>query len=121
VQLVAGLGLSLLGHLGRVRWLAKDVVWVVPDRACGGVEATQAWADTYASQVGGLVGGWEGGVRSRRLWKEGGSMGSGVRAATVWHLYSACMHHAIQVSHLPYCHVRLTLSLHFVVCLCRRG
>lgn len=73
MQLVAGLGLSLLGHLGRVRWLAKDVVWVVPDRACGGVEATQAWADTYASQVGGRVGWWVGEWRKVEEAVKGGS------------------------------------------------
>ena len=49
------LGLSLLKHLSGVTWLAKDLVWLLPDASCGQVEATQAWVDKYTSAVGGGV------------------------------------------------------------------
>lgn len=33
-------------------WLAKDVVWVIPDASCGLVESMQAWTDAYQHPVG---------------------------------------------------------------------
>lgn len=32
-------------------WLAKDVVWVIPDASCGLVESMQAWTDAYQHPV----------------------------------------------------------------------
>ncbi len=48
------LGHALLAHLGRVPWLAKDVIWVVPDASCGLVASMEAWVSTYQSVVSSL-------------------------------------------------------------------
>ena len=39
----------LVGHLGAVHWLAKDLVWVLPDTGCaGGAQAgLQHWVQQY--------------------------------------------------------------------------
>ena len=44
-----GLALALVAHLSRARWLAKDLVWLIPDaRVPGGaVAATDAWLREY--------------------------------------------------------------------------
>lgn len=56
VALALALGSALLRHLGSgAPWLAKDVVWLLPDASCGLVAAMGAWADAYAGQVRGCV------------------------------------------------------------------
>ena len=44
-----GLALALVAHLSRARWLAKDLVWLIPDaRVPGGaVAATDVWLREY--------------------------------------------------------------------------
>jgi hypothetical protein len=51
---VLALGHAVLAHLGRVPWLAKDVIWVIPDASCGLVASVDAWVATYQSLVRGL-------------------------------------------------------------------
>jgi hypothetical protein len=50
--LALALGSALLQHLGHAApWLAKEVVWLLPDASCGLVQALQAWADAYQRPV----------------------------------------------------------------------
>eukprot|EP00892_Ulva_mutabilis_P006819 jgi/Ulvmu1/4509/UM002_0235.1 len=42
---VLALGTTLTQHLQGVPWLARDLVWLIPDASCGLVYSTQAWAD----------------------------------------------------------------------------
>ena len=48
-SLLLGAGAMLVGHLGAVHWLAKDLVWVLPDTGCaGGAQAgLQHWVQQY--------------------------------------------------------------------------
>ena len=48
-SLLLGAGSMLAGHLGAVQWLAKDLVWVIPDEGCpGGAQAgLRHWARRY--------------------------------------------------------------------------
>eukprot|EP00899_Mesostigma_viride_P010748 jgi/Mesvir1/19675/Mv09947-RA.1 len=41
------LGLAFMRHLARAEWLAKDVIWLVPDARWGTNTATRAWVDEY--------------------------------------------------------------------------
>lgn len=45
------LGHAIMAHLSKVPWLAKDVIWVVPDASCGLVTSMDAWVHTYQSVV----------------------------------------------------------------------
>lgn len=49
LALSAGAGLSL--HLGRVQWLARDLVWVMPDSGCDAARCMQEWVDAYHGEV----------------------------------------------------------------------
>ncbi|KAF6257683.1 hypothetical protein COO60DRAFT_1701734 [Scenedesmus sp. NREL 46B-D3] len=50
--LALALGSALLAHLGPAApWLAKEVVWLLPDASCGLLQALQAWADAYQRPV----------------------------------------------------------------------
>ncbi|WIA12567.1 hypothetical protein OEZ85_006228 [Tetradesmus obliquus] len=50
--LALALGAALLRHLGSsAPWLAKEVLWLLPDASCGLVPALQAWADAYQRPV----------------------------------------------------------------------
>eukprot|EP00878_Enallax_costatus_P015128 GHUV01015840.1.p1 GENE.GHUV01015840.1~~GHUV01015840.1.p1 ORF type:complete len:232 (+),score=58.57 GHUV01015840.1:1366-2061(+) len=52
VQLALSLGFAVLHHLKTAApWLAKDVIWVLPDASCGLVESMQAWTDAYQHPV----------------------------------------------------------------------
>lgn len=52
--LALALGAALLRHLGSsAPWLAKEVLWLLPDASCGLVPALQAWADAYQRPVSG--------------------------------------------------------------------
>lgn len=52
-SLLFGAGAMLMGHLGSVHWLAKDLVWVLPDQGCdrgfggGGAEGLKRWLMRY--------------------------------------------------------------------------
>ncbi|GAX79694.1 hypothetical protein CEUSTIGMA_g7135.t1 [Chlamydomonas eustigma] len=49
-SLLFGAAAMLMGHLNAVHWLAKDLVWVIPDAGCphGGAEASlQQWVRQY--------------------------------------------------------------------------
>ncbi|MEW5301775.1 MAG: hypothetical protein WDW36_004613 [Sanguina aurantia] len=46
--LVMGVASTLMAHLSTVHWLAKDIVWLVPDSSCGGsLNATMQWVAAY--------------------------------------------------------------------------
>jgi hypothetical protein len=50
--LALSLGATVLAHLGSAApWLAKEVVWLLPDASCGLLAAMQAWADAYQRPV----------------------------------------------------------------------
>lgn len=40
---------SLVAHLQLAGWLAKDLVWLVPDARCGSTHATRRWTEAYQS------------------------------------------------------------------------
>ncbi len=46
-SLLLGAGAMLVGHLGSVHWLAKDLVWVVPDAGCGAELSLEHWVRRY--------------------------------------------------------------------------
>ena len=48
-SLLLGAGAMLSAHLGAVHWLAKDLVWVLPDEGCpGGAQAgLRHWVRRY--------------------------------------------------------------------------
>ncbi|KAG2436661.1 hypothetical protein HXX76_006189 [Chlamydomonas incerta] len=84
--LAAGAALAL--HLaapaeaagGGGRWLARDVLWVVPDLSCGVSACLAAWVDSYTGGGGGGGGGQGaagsgGGGRRRRSRSEGADAG----------------------------------------------
>jgi hypothetical protein len=51
--LVVAAAAALLAHLQLSGWLAKDLVWLVPDARCGSLEATRRWTQLYqGTQVG---------------------------------------------------------------------
>jgi glycosylphosphatidylinositol transamidase len=65
------------GHLrDAAPWLAKDVVWIVPDASCGGVEAVEAWLTAYHQEEAG-AGGGGGRGRAPAATAERGGHGSG--------------------------------------------
>ena len=50
--LLFGAGSMLVGHLSAVHWLAKDLVWVLPDMGCsqghqGGAAGLREWVKQY--------------------------------------------------------------------------
>jgi hypothetical protein len=47
VRLSLALGYALMTHLSRASWLSKEVVWLLPDAACGLVAAVEAWTHVY--------------------------------------------------------------------------
>eukprot|EP00775_Hariotina_reticulata_P006404 gene6404-6635_t len=48
VALALAIGTALLYHLQQsAPWLAKDVIWLLPDASCGLVESVGAWAHYY--------------------------------------------------------------------------
>jgi hypothetical protein len=47
VRLSLALGHALMTHLAHVPWLAKEVIWLLPDASCGLLAALQAWTHTY--------------------------------------------------------------------------
>eukprot|EP00955_Chlamydomonas_euryale_P058541 357104-Chlamydomonas_euryale.AAC.6 len=49
-----GAGAMLAAHLGNVHWLAKDLVWLIPDARCGPLHTTAAWAAQYQTPVSGV-------------------------------------------------------------------
>ncbi|KAF8067126.1 Gpaa1 [Scenedesmus sp. PABB004] len=55
--LALALGFALLAHLDSAApWLAKEVVWVLPDASCGLVAAMAAWAEAYQNPALGAPG-----------------------------------------------------------------
>lgn len=48
--LLLGAVAMLAGHLGNTQWLAKDLVWVVPDARCGSLRSLQHWVSLYQPQ-----------------------------------------------------------------------
>ncbi|DBA88721.1 TPA: hypothetical protein ACH3X1_004146 [Trebouxia sp. C0004] len=38
---------ALLQYLQHVPWLAKDIVWVIPDVSCGALQVTREWLQAY--------------------------------------------------------------------------
>ena len=67
-------------HLAHeARWLAKDVVWVLPDASCGALSSLQAWVQRYQVRSGqgrqGARG--VGGERGGQARRKGGGSGHG--------------------------------------------
>lgn len=48
--LAAAVGVAAAAHLGRARWLAKDVAVVFADRGCSPLAAAKAWLSVYNSE-----------------------------------------------------------------------
>ncbi|KAA6418424.1 MAG: hypothetical protein FRX49_11584, partial [Trebouxia sp. A1-2] len=38
---------AVLQYLQHVPWLAKDIVWIIPDVSCGALQMTREWLDAY--------------------------------------------------------------------------
>lgn len=52
MRLALALGFALVTHLAATPWLAKELIWLLPDASCGLVGSVEAWAYTYQLQVG---------------------------------------------------------------------
>lgn len=50
-SLVVAVGYALMLHLRKVPWLAKDIIWVMPDASCGLMDSMEAWVATYQTLV----------------------------------------------------------------------
>ncbi|KAH7677236.1 GPI transamidase component Gaa1 protein [Dioscorea alata] len=46
-----GLGFSIFSHLGRVSWLAKDILWLAADSRYGEYSSVSAWLKDYHNPV----------------------------------------------------------------------
>jgi len=65
VALALAVGTALLYHLQQsAPWLAKDVIWLLPDASCGLVESVAAWAQFYSNPAVGSAAAWEVGAHT---------------------------------------------------------
>ena len=81
-------------HLAHeARWLAKDVVWVLPDASCGALSSLQAWVQRYQVRSGqgrqGARG--VGGERGGQARRKGGGRGMESPTRWEWGKQACCM------------------------------